>query len=129
METAGISKYPHFSEDELRCSHTGICEMDPGFMITLEAVRVACGFPFKITSAYRHPTHPVEARKRKPGSHSRGRAVDIAVRGDQALKVIKTALELGMTGIGVQQKGQTRFIHLDDLSIDEGFARPNIWSY
>jgi uncharacterized protein YcbK (DUF882 family) len=103
--------------------------MDPGFMITLEAVRVACGFPFKVTSAYRHSTHPVESKKRKPGAHVYGRAVDIVVRGDKALKLIKTALELGITGIGVQQKGNVRFIHLDDLSLSEGFARPNIWSY
>ena len=103
--------------------------MDPGFMITLEAIRIKCDFPFTITSAYRDPTHPIEARKAKPGTHASGRAVDIAVRGDKAIKLIKVAFEFGITGIGVQQKGGGRFIHLDDLGIEDGFARPNIWSY
>jgi len=124
-----MNGWKYFSEDELRCSHTGACQMDPGFMITLEAIREKCGFPFAVTSAYRAPTHPIEAKKRKPGAHSSGRAVDIAVRGDRALKLIRVAFEFGITGIGVQQKGGSRFIHLDDLSIEDGFARPNIWSY
>jgi len=98
-------------------------------MITLEAIRKKCGFPFTITSAYRDPTHPIEAKKSKPGAHASGRAIDIAVRGDKALKLIRVAFEFGITGIGVQQKGGGRFIHLDDLGLSEGFARPNIWSY
>ena len=124
-----MTDYKYFSEDELKCSHTGNCLMDPGFMITLEAIRIKCGFPFTITSAYRDPTHPIEAKKNKPGSHASGRAIDIAVRGDKAVMLIKVALSFGITGIGVQQKGGARFIHLDDLSIEDGFARPNIWSY
>jgi len=36
------------------------------------------------------------------------------------------ALELGFTGIGVQQKGTGRFPHLDTL---EEPPRPNVWSY
>jgi zinc D-Ala-D-Ala carboxypeptidase len=51
------------------------------------------------------------------------------VRGDKAVKLIKVAFEFGITGIGVQQKGGSRFIHLDDLRLEDGFARPNIWSY
>ena len=98
-------------------------------MLTLEAIRIKCGFPFTITSAYRDPTHPIEAKKSKPGSHASGRAVDIAVRGDKAVKLIQVAFGFGITGIGVQQKGGSRFIHLDDLRLEDGFARPNIWSY
>ena len=51
--------------------------MDPSFMITLEALRIKCDFPFTITSAYRDPTHPIEAKKTKPGTHSSGRASTI----------------------------------------------------
>jgi len=124
-----MSDWKYFSEDELKCSHTGECFMDPGFMITLEAIRKKCDFPFTITSAYRDPAHPIEARKAKPGSHASGRAIDIAVRGDKAIRLIKVAFEFGITGVGVQQKSGGRFIHLDDLTIEDGFARPNIWSY
>ncbi|CAI8227342.1 Uncharacterised protein [marine metagenome] len=124
-----MSDWKYFTEDELKCSHSGKCLMDPGFMSTLEAIRIKCDFPFTITSAYRDPTHPIEAKKAKPGTHASGRAVDIAVRGDKALKLIEVAFEFGITGLGVQQKGGGRFIHLDNLSTEDGFARPNIWSY
>jgi hypothetical protein len=37
------------------------------------------------------------------------------------------ALESNLfTGIGIQQKGGARFIHLDDLT---GVGRPTVWSY
>jgi zinc D-Ala-D-Ala carboxypeptidase len=35
------------------------------------------------------------------------------------------ALEAGFTGIGVQQKGTGRFLHLDTLEN----LRPTVWSY
>jgi hypothetical protein len=35
------------------------------------------------------------------------------------------AMEAGFTGIGVQQKGTGRFLHLDTL---EGDLRPTVWS-
>ena len=31
--------WKYFSEDELKCKHTGICKMDPEFMETLEKIR------------------------------------------------------------------------------------------
>ena len=71
----------------------------------------------------------LKQEKRAPGAHASGRAVDIGVRGDRALKVIEVALKHGMTGIGVNQKGGSRFIHLDDLEASGKFHRPTIWSY
>ena len=119
----------YFAEHELKCSHTGKNNMDAHFMDRLNAIRHACGFPFTVTSAYRDPTHPIEARKTKAGAHSTGRAIDIAVRGHQAHTLIEIAIEYGMTGIGVQQKGSARFIHMDDLTEADGFPRPTVWSY
>lgn len=62
------------------------------------------------------------------GPHTKG-AIDVGVRGDQALTVVRIALEEGFTGIGVSQKGDKRFIHLDDLPNAPGQPRPTIWSY
>jgi zinc D-Ala-D-Ala carboxypeptidase len=39
------------------------------------------------------------------------------------------ALKHGITGVGVNQKGGARFIHLDDLEPTGHFPRPTIWSY
>ena len=118
--------YPNFKADEFNCSHCGKNEMKPEFMGKLQALRSAYGKPMKITSGYRCPKHPIEAAKAKPGAHASGCACDIGVVGAEAHQILKLALQMGFTGIGVQQKGSGRFIHLDTL---EGGLRPSVWSY
>jgi len=120
------NNYPNFTEDEFRCSHTGECDMDEDFMDALQTLRTMYDRPMTITSGYRHPTHPVEAKKAKPGAHSTGMAADIACDGQAAHEILQIAFEIGFTGIGVKQKGKGRFIHLDML---EEQPRPNVWSY
>ena len=78
---------------------------------------------------YRDATHPIEARKKEPGAHASGYACDIGVRGADALQIVGIALQLGFTGIGVNQKGSGRFIHLDILNSTPQRPRPTIWSY
>ena len=119
------SDYPNFSENEFRCKHTGKVEMVPEFMQRLQGLRKAYGSPMVVTSGYRAPEHPIEARKASPGEHSSGRAVDIGVRGAEAVRLIALAHLAGFTRIGVQQKGEGRFIHLGD---SPNFP-PGIWSY
>jgi hypothetical protein len=48
----------------------------------------------------------------------------VAVEGADAHRLLSLALQLGFKGIGVQQKGQGRFLHLD-LVTDYG----RLWSY
>ena len=119
------TKYPNFTEDEFRCKQTGRCEMNPDFMERLQQLRTLYGKPMRITSGFRDPSHSAERGKASPGEHTYGRAADIAVQGVDALRVIRLALELGFTRIGVQQKGDGRFIHVGD---HPGFPA-GIWSY
>lgn len=116
----------YFSPSELRCRHTGYCNMDPDFLVELDLLRSRFGGPLRLSSAYRHPTHPVEAKKPAPGLHAQGKAVDIAVAGTNAHMIVGLAIALGFTGIGVQQLGpvESRFIHIDRR---DGPA--TIWSY
>ena len=65
-------------------------------------------------------------KKTGPGAHSTGKAIDIAVSGERALKVIELALAAGIKRIGVNQKGAHRFIHLD---VCDDKTSPTIWSY
>ena len=117
-------KYPNFSEAEFRCRETGENEMQAEFMDKLQALRVRYGKPMRITSGYRSPRHSIEARKAEPGTHAQGIACDIGVKGADALLLVKLALDMGFTGIGVSQKsGGARFIHLDIA------PRIAIWSY
>jgi uncharacterized protein YcbK (DUF882 family) len=120
------TRYPNFKADEFKCSHCGVNRMTPDFMGKLQALRTAYGKPMRITSGYRCPQHPTEAKKAAPGSHASGCAVDIGVDGQDAYRLLKLAFVSGFNGIGVNQKGAGRFIHLDTL---ESAPRPNVWSY
>jgi zinc D-Ala-D-Ala carboxypeptidase len=121
---------PYFTQDEMRCQcGCGAEGMHSEFMDRLTSLRADWGQPMIVTSAYRCPNHPIEAKKSKPGAHASGRAVDIAIQGEDAYKLLCAILGHGFTGIGVQQKGSGRFIHIDDLTKEEGWPRPTVWSY
>lgn len=120
---------PFFRRDEFDCSHTGRCEMRKSTMDRLLAVRKEFNRPMNISSAFRDKTHPVEARKDEPGVHTLGCAVDVFLAGEDALELLVVARKHGFTGVGVQQKGAGRFIHLDDYEGDDRTPRPWLWSY
>jgi len=122
-----IWHYPNFTLEEMRCKHTGMDGMRPRFMEMLQRCRTTYGRPMVVTSAYRHPTHPIEARKASPGEHAMGLAADIHATGEDALDLIDAALSAGFRRIGVSQKGDMarRFIHLGaSLELPQG-----VWSY
>ena len=123
--------YKYFTEDELRCSHCGINNMNNLFMQRIVMLRELLGFPFVVTSAYRCTNHPIEARKDSPGAHTTGQALDINVYGNNAHRLLDAALRAGFSGVGIAQKGKhsIRFIHLDDLGNSDDRPRPTVWSY
>ena len=83
---------PYFTSEEMKCSHTGLEKMDAKFMEMLTELRVAYAKPMRVTSAYRDATHPIEAKKTKPGAHATGKAADIAVERGEAYEVLKLCL-------------------------------------
>jgi zinc D-Ala-D-Ala carboxypeptidase len=128
-------QFPNFSRPEMACKCCGRAEMDDDFMHRLQTLRDKYNKPMRITSAYRCASHPVEAAKETPGAHNTGRAVDVAVTHGDAYALMRIAMQIGFTGVGVQQKGGGKFIHLDDIGPKECFAnnktfvRPTVWSY
>ncbi len=113
--------YKYFKIEEFDCQCTGNNEMKEEFIHKLDELREACGFSFNITSGYRDPSHPIEARKSKPGTHAQGIAADIAVaNGAERYKIVSEAMRLGFTGVGVAKT----FIHVD---IRE--TTPVVWQY
>ena len=123
-------RWPNFAFTEMACQETGECGIDETMMDRLQQLRDNYGFPLTITSGYRSPRHSIEEAKEMPGTHSMGRAVDISCAGVDAFEILTEALVVGFTGIGVKQKGEHRFLHLDDLKLGEHTApRPTIWSY
>jgi len=111
----------YFKLSDFNCQETGNNEMSEEFLEKLDDLRHKCGFPFIITSGYRDPTHSIEARKAKAGTHARGIASDIRINnGNEAYDIIKNAQSMGFNGIGVAKS----FIHVD---IRKGM--PVVWSY
>ena len=111
----------YFTIDEFKCSHTGLVFMDDYFLLLLDQLRAECDFPFVITSGYRSPTHPAEARKSTPGTHAKGIAADIAVsNGEQRYAIISNAMRLGFTGVGIANT----FVHVDVRD-----TTPVVWTY
>ena len=119
----------YFKESEFVCSHTGNVAMQQPFLDQLNVLRETYGKPLRITSGYRDPTHPIEAKKKTPGAHTTGQAVDLAVARGDAYNLLVIALNMGFTGMGIAQKGTGRFIHLDTLTTSSTHPRPTIWSY
>ena len=117
----------YFTDEELSCKCCNENKFNPRTIDRLNALRDFCGFPFVISSAYR-----CEAYNKLKGytqTHATGQAVDIATSHKKAYDIITNAEQFGFTGIGINQKGKGRFIHLDDLTELSNRPRPHIWSY
>jgi zinc D-Ala-D-Ala carboxypeptidase len=112
----------YFTLDEFNCQVTGENKMEPEFLQKLDRLRAGCGFPFVITSGYRHPIeHPIEAAKDVPGTHAQGIAVDIQITNSaQRIVLVQQALEKGFTGIGIAKT----FVHVDTRG-----TTPVMWVY
>jgi zinc D-Ala-D-Ala carboxypeptidase len=119
------NEYPNFSAGEFNCRHTGQNEMQHEFMVKLQALRTEFGRSLTITSGYRHPTHPIEARKtHSNGEHTQGNCCDVACTdGATRFRLIQLALKHGITRIGVAKS----FLHFGI----GGRGLPNnvIWDY
>lgn len=101
-------------------------KMDPVLLAMLDDLREEYGYPIKLTSTYRSPDHPIEAKKPKPGEHAYGAAVDIAcVGGEATFKLVKAAIEIGFTRIGISRKNN--FVHVGIGY--PGAPETTIWTY
>lgn len=125
-----MSKFFTDKEVACKCGKCTSIPMDKEFMEKMDKLREICGFPFRVTSAYRCPTYnKVISSSGLNGPHTTGKAMDIYIDGQQCYRVLKEAMKLGFTGIGVKQKGYARFLHLDTLTSDGVHTRPIVWSY
>jgi len=123
MTVTRLDSHPpfvYFERSEFDCQETGENEIPDAFIHRLDELRERCGFPFHVNSGYRSPKHSKEAAKNKPGEHTRA-AADIRIPdGHRRYILLREALAMGFTGIGVDD----RFIHLDDRT-----TGPTVWTY
>jgi len=124
-----------FSRKELQCRCGQFCDyacpMDPDFMDRVDRLREHFGKPLKVTSGYRCPSHNNNVSSTgTSGPHVSGKAIDFGVSRDDAHALLKIAMDINFSGVGIAQKGTGRFIHLDDLTATEtNNMRPWLWSY
>ena len=123
--------WKYFKVEEFACKHCGENLMDHKFVDKLDVLRTLYGKSLIVNSGYRCPAHnSAVSSTGGSGPHTTGRAVDFKVDRGDAVRLLEEAMGLGtFTGFGIQQKGQNRFIHLDDLPNTTGQPRPTIWTY
>jgi uncharacterized protein YcbK (DUF882 family) len=127
------NRWPNFTKTELQCTFSGADNPnDVAFTRLMDMVQLLrnwYGKPMDVTSGYRSPRHPIEARKiakgGKAGMHSFA-GVDFNIPTEDVHKVLAKCFEMGFTGIGVNMKGKSgRFIHVDLRHPDTAA----VWSY
>lgn len=116
----------YFSLDEFDCPSLPLSgkEMQPSFLEMLEKARDYAGIPFVITSGYRTKFHNDSLPNSVPDSaHTKGYAVDIAIKGSlQRYTILQALLRAGFSRIGIAKT----FIHVDS---DPDKSPQVIWTY
>jgi len=119
-----------FTFDEMACKNCGHCggvsDMDEDFMMKLQNLRDACGFALPVNSGFRCAQKNIDCKGHEGSAHLTGEGADLRVDRDKARVVIQKAIEMGFS-VGIQQKGSSRFVHVDTKIRRSGKA--NLWSY
>ena len=119
-----------FTFDEMACKNCphcgGVSDMNEDFMMKLQQLRDACSFPLPINSGFRCAQKNIDCGGHIGSAHLTGEGADLRVDRDKARMVIQKAIEMGFS-VGIQQKGNSRFVHVDTKPRKSGNA--NLWSY
>lgn len=116
-----MNEFMFFKRSDFNCQQTGENRMEDDFIYMLDELREKCGWPFFVTSGFRDPSHSVERKKPKGGTHTLGIAADIRVtNGKQRHEIVKHAMVMGFTGIGIAKT----FVHVDMRE-----DTPVLWTY
>lgn len=120
-----------FSRTEFACKcGCGENKISDLFMRKINELGALVPFPVKVSSGYRCPAYNSKVSTTgSNGPHTTGEAGDFAVSHAEAYQFLMAATRVGFSGIGVNQKGSGRFIHLDCLPNSAHHPRPRLWSY
>lgn len=110
----------YFSPQETSCRCGCGTDIDPAFLAKLNELRKIIDKPMVLTSAGRCPTWNKKVGGAPRSMHLQGIAVDIKADPSFAFVLVKEAIGLGFTGIGIA----VSFVHLDTRA-----GVPVIWQY
>lgn len=113
----------HFELSEFSCPCCGKNEMEPAFLLLLDAARDMTDAPFIINSGYRCRTHNKRVNGEPNSSHLVGWAADIRVPSSRMrYEILWALIQKGFQRIGIG----SNFIHVDD---DPKNPPEMIWVY
>ena len=119
-----------FTFDEMACKNCahcgGVSDMNEHFMMKLQQLRDSCGFALPLNSGFRCAQKNIDCKGHTGSAHLTGEGADLRVDIDKSRLVIQKAIEMGFS-VGIQQKGKSRFVHVDTKIRKSGKA--NLWSY
>lgn len=118
----------YFTKEELRCKCGCDQELiDKEFLELLDDLRGIVGKPFIITSGYRCSEYNKDVSSTgSNGPHTLGRAVDIKADSKLKFEIVEKAIRhFDCFRFGIAKN----FIHIDDLSEEDGFSSNVIWTY
>ena len=125
--------WEHFSPREMADRETGELLVSPAFMDWLAVLRAMHGKPMVVSSGYRTPLHQFTRTGRRTGAHVDGMAIDVLCSGQDAERLERLAVGLGVLGRGIQQSSsiphRKRYLHLDMWTKAPDGLRPRVWSY
>lgn len=114
QKPTGVELVPGFTDHEFACKCCGLYWADPVMLGGLATLRRILNKPVIITSAYRCPAHNKEVGGAVNSLHTKGKAVDIYIKGVTAADMAKMAETVEVFrngGIGIYTPEQ--FIHVD----------------
>jgi len=119
-------RWSDFTPREMLCRGNHECEtlIDEHFMDDLQALRDDFGEPLPITSGHRCPTHNHNVGGAQNSGHLVAQATDVAVSGAKAYRLIPMAQKCGFNRIGINLRGDNRFVHLG-----KNDSEPTMWTY
>ncbi len=104
---------------------TDIKKMDESFLLFIDRLRDRVGFPLRLNSTYRDPSHNGDVGGVSKSAHTEipCKAADIRIEdGRERYLIVTAALDLGCRRIGI---GQT-FVHLD---FSDQKSQEVLWHY
>ena len=122
--------YFNYDNDvRLACRCCGRKEMNDDFMRKLDLLREQYGKPISITSGFRCADYNSKISSTgKNGAHTTGRAVDIACSTSRERSELMRLL-LHPDSPFTRVTPAKNFIHIDDLTAEDGFTENVMWWY
>jgi len=109
-------RWKFFQPREIACRGTGKLTVVDGLLDRLDVLRMRCGFPLIVLSAFRSPYHNAFVGGAVFSLHLKALAVDLSIVKQDKKLMEQIAKEEGFTGFGYYRT----FLHID-------LGRPRFW--